>query len=142
MVNQNKSSILSNQEINNILNLLDQEENALNQKNNEQYVKPQLKELTQEQIDDIHSRGRITPAEYLEELETQLTDICPVEFSGNNKRCNMFQDCHDCLVDIANQKEEWTSNTETIEMNGIVSENEMTRVLKLLQNSEEEKVKF
>lgn len=31
------------------------------------YTKPQFKELTEEQIADIHSRGKITPEEVIEE---------------------------------------------------------------------------
>ena len=38
------------------------------------YVKPQFVELTQEEIDDIHSRGRITPAEKVKEWEDM--DLC------------------------------------------------------------------
>ena len=33
------------------------------------YVKPQFKELTQEQIKDIHARGKITPQEKVKEWE-------------------------------------------------------------------------
>ena len=32
------------------------------------YIKPNFKPLTQEQIDDIHSRGKITPEEKVKEL--------------------------------------------------------------------------
>lgn len=74
------------------------------------YAKPIFKELTQEQIDDIHSRGGITPQEKVKEWEDM--DLCaPGDAIGSAAwRCEKFHyNCHDCLVDYANEHEEYTS---------------------------------
>lgn len=71
---------------------------------------PQFKVLTQEQIDDIHSRGKITPAEKVKEWEGM--DLCaPGDAIGSAAwRCRKFHyNCHDCLVDYANEHDEYTS---------------------------------
>ena len=75
----------------------------------EDYVKPKFKELTKEQIDDIHTRGKITPQEQVKEWEGM--DLCaPGDAIGSAAwRCRKFKNCHDCLVDYANQHEEYTS---------------------------------
>lgn len=73
------------------------------------YVKPQFKPLTQEQIDDIHSRGKITPEEQVKEWES--FDLCaPGDAIGSAAcRCRKFHDnCHDCLIDYANEHDEYT----------------------------------
>lgn len=69
----------------------------------------QFKVLTQEQIDDIHSRGKITPEEKVKEWEGM--DLCaPGDAIGSAAwRCKKFKNCHDCLVDYANQHDEYTS---------------------------------
>ena len=73
------------------------------------YIKPQFKVLTQEQIDDIHSRGKITPEERVKEWEGM--DLCsPGDAIGSAAwRCRKFKNCHDCLVDYANEHDEYTS---------------------------------
>ena len=73
------------------------------------YIRPQFKELTQEQIDDIHARGKITPEEKVKEWEGM--DLCaPGDAIGSAAwRCKKFRNCHDCLVDYANQHDEYTS---------------------------------
>ena len=73
------------------------------------YVKPQFKELTQEQIKDIHARGKITPQEKVKEWEGM--DLCaPGDAIGSAAwRCRKFKNCHDCLVDYANEHDEYTS---------------------------------
>lgn len=73
------------------------------------YVRPQFKKLTQEQIDDIHARGKITPAEQVKEWEGM--DLCaPGDAIGSAAwRCRKFENCYDCLVDYANQHDEYTS---------------------------------
>ena len=73
------------------------------------YEKPKFKELTQEQIKDIHARGKITPQEKVKEWEGM--DLCaPGDAIGSAAwRCRKFKNCHDCLVDYANQNEEYTS---------------------------------
>ena len=72
------------------------------------YPEPKLKELTAEQIEDIHSRGKITPAEQLKEWEDM--DLCaPGDAIGSAAwRCKKFKCCHDCLVDYANGCDEYT----------------------------------
>lgn len=55
----------------------DVKENQLEFIDNEEdteYVKPQLKYLSSEQIEDIHSRGHITPEEKIKEWED--LDLC------------------------------------------------------------------
>lgn len=74
------------------------------------YIQPQFKELTQEQIDDIHSRGKITPQKQVKEWEGM--DLCAHEDAIGSAawRCKKFHhNCHDCLVDYANEHEEYTS---------------------------------
>lgn len=81
-----------------------------NSNKNTNYVKPKLKELTQEQIDDIHARGKITPQEKVKEWEGM--DLCaPGDAIGSAAwRCRKFHyNCHDCLVDYANEHDEYTS---------------------------------
>ena len=70
---------------------------------------PQFKVLTQEQIDAIHSRGKITPEEKVKEWEG-LGLCAPGDAIGSAAwRCRKFKNCHDCLVDYANQHKEYTS---------------------------------
>lgn len=73
------------------------------------YVKPQFKDLTQEQIDDIHARGKITPEEKVKEWEWM--DLCALgdAIGSATWRCRKFKNCHDCLVDYANEHDEYTS---------------------------------
>ena len=73
------------------------------------YEIPCFKPLTQEQIDDIHARGKITPAEQVKEWEGM--DLCaPGDAIGSAAwRCRKFRNCHDCLVDYANQHDEYIS---------------------------------
>ena len=71
--------------------------------------KPKLKTLTTEQIEQIHSKGMLTPAEKVEEWES--FDLCaPGDAIGSAAyRCKRFRNCHDCLVDFANQRDEYKS---------------------------------
>lgn len=73
------------------------------------YVEPQLKPLTAEQIAEIHSRGKITPAEAMAEWES--LDLCaPGDGMGGAAwRCRKFGNCYDCLIDFANEQDEYTS---------------------------------
>lgn len=75
----------------------------------ENYVKPKFKKLTKEQIDDIHARGKITPQEQIKEWERM--DLCaPGDAIGSAAwRCRKFKNCHDCLIDYANEYDEYTS---------------------------------
>lgn len=67
------------------------------------------KELTQSQIDEIHSRGKITPREKVKEWES--LDYCaPGNAIGSAKeRCRSFLKCHECLLDYAYSKNEHDS---------------------------------
>lgn len=78
------------------------------------YVRPTFKHLTQEQIDDIHARGKITPAEIVKEWEGM--DLCaPGDAIGSAAwRCEKFHNCHDCLVDYANEYDVYTSFADII----------------------------
>ena len=74
------------------------------------YEKPILPQLTQEEIDDIHARGKITAAEMVKEYEAW--DLCaPGDALGSAAwRCRKFQhNCHDCLVDYVSKQKEYTS---------------------------------
>ena len=74
------------------------------------YEKPTFKKMTEDQIDDIHSRGRITPEEKVKEWEG--LDLCaPGDAIGSSSwRCKKFNhNCHDCLVDFANENDEYYS---------------------------------
>lgn len=65
-------------------------------------------DLTQEQIEDIHSRGKLTPLEKVEEWES--FDLCaPGDAIGSAKdRCHYFEyNCHECLLEYASQKTEY-----------------------------------
>lgn len=77
--------------------------------NKESYVKPTFKPLTQEQIDDIHNRGKITPEEMVKEWNDM--GLCaPGDAIGSASwRCEKFKNCQDCLTDYANQHDEYTS---------------------------------
>ena len=92
-------------------------EEIVKQKDNiENYVKPTFKKLTKEQIDDIHARGKITPAEMVKEWEG--IDLCaPGDAIGSAAwRCKKFHNCHDCLIDYANEHDEYTSFLEIIKL--------------------------
>ena len=82
----------------------------LNMKMEGNYVKPKFKPLTKEQINDIHARGKITPKEKVKEWEG--LDLCaPGDAIGSASwRCHKFDhNCHDCLVDYANEHDEYIS---------------------------------
>lgn len=66
------------------------------------------KPLTEGQIADIHARGKITPAEKVKELEG--LGMCIGDYAGSAAwRCHKFGNCHDCLTDYANTKDEHVS---------------------------------
>lgn len=93
-----------------------QKETTIKKIDTDNYVKPMFKKLTQEQIDDIHARGKITPAEMVKEWEGM--DLCaPGDAIGSAAwRCEKFHNCHDCLVDYANEHDEYTSFCEIIKL--------------------------
>lgn len=65
------------------------------------------RQLTQEEIDEIHSKGKITPSEKVEEWES--FGLCaPGNAIGSAKdRCSVFANCHDCLVEFASSYKEF-----------------------------------
>lgn len=93
------------------------EKNTENSSCDSNYAKPVFKELTAEQIADIHSRGKITPAEMVEEWEE--FELCaPGDGIGSaGWRCRKFKCCHDCLVDYANERDEYTSIFDMMKKN-------------------------
>lgn len=94
-----------------------QKETTIKKVNTDDYVKPIFKKLTKEQIDNIHARGKITPAEMVKEWEGM--DLCtPGDAIGSAAwRCRKFhRNCHDCLVDYANEHEEYTSFREVMKL--------------------------
>ncbi len=82
----------------------------------ENYEVPQLKELTEEQIADIHARGKITPAEKLKEWEGAGLCAPGDAIGGAAWRCHKFRNCHECLVDYANTQDEYTSFYDEIKI--------------------------
>ena len=81
--------------------------------NEKSYNSPSFKELSEEEINSIHEKGLITPQEAVEEWES--FDLCAPGNSGFNERCHEFNNCHDCLVDYANLKDEYTSMFDVFE---------------------------
>lgn len=78
---------------------------------------PKFTPITQEEIDDIHARGKITQAEKVKEWES--LDICP---PGDNMgsaswRCRKYHyDCHDCLVAYSCMSKEFYSSLEDFKL--------------------------
>lgn len=80
------------------------------------------KELTQSQIDEIHSRGKITPAEKVKEWESM--GLCaPGDAIGSAaNRSRAFSNCHECLVEYASCREEYDEfNLKIVNMDDIPS---------------------
>lgn len=78
----------------------------------ENTIHPQIKMLPKEQIKRIHKRGNLTPKEKVKEWETLKYCAPGNGIAGSSVRCEMFSGgtkvgCHDCLVDYANQCDEW-----------------------------------
>ena len=81
----------------------------------ESYIKSEFKTLSKEQIENIHSRGMITPSEKVKEWE-ELGLCAPGDAIGSAaERCKKFRYCcHNCLVDYANDYEEHSSIFQNI----------------------------
>ena len=64
---------------------------------------PKPNVLTQDQIDDIHSRGKLTPDE--KAMEWESFDLCaPGDAIGSASwRCKKFRNCRECLVAYARE---------------------------------------
>ena len=67
------------------------------------YEKKQLKELTEEEINYIHSKGMIIPEEILEEWDN--AGICAPSLTEKNvsDRCKNFSSCRSCLINYLNK---------------------------------------
>ena len=78
---------------------------------------PKFTSITQEEIDDIHARGKITQAEKVKEWES--LDICaPGDNMGSASwRCRKYHyDCHDCLVAYSSVSKEFYSSQENFKL--------------------------
>ena len=64
-----------------------------------------FKELTSEQIDEIHKKGNLTPAEFVAQCES-IGHCFLVLLDIDLLRCGHFQSCHDCIVDWAKNNED------------------------------------
>ncbi len=84
---------------------------------------PAIKKLTNEKIDEIHSRGKITPEEMVKEWES--LDLCaPGDgMGGGSSRCRKFVDCHYCLIDYANTQDEWIPVTSILQLVNSINDN-------------------
>ena len=85
------------------------------EKEESDYEVYKTKTLTQAQIADIHERGKITPEEKVKELEG-LGMCIGDHIESMAWRCDKFRNCHDCLVDYANTKDEYTSFFDDIKI--------------------------
>lgn len=67
------------------------------------------KELTKEEIDEIHSCGYITPQEMANEWE--MLGICaPSDVGSTERRCAQYShNCKECLADFAKRERQYSS---------------------------------
>lgn len=74
--------------------------------NNFENNHPHFEILSQEKIDEIHKRGKLTPEEGYNEW---ISHICaPGDAIGSAAwRCEKYGNCRDCLVAYAMEQEEW-----------------------------------
>ena len=100
-------------------------------------VKRQVKEfynsITQEQINDIHLKGKLTPLEAVSQWKS--FDLC-IEGSKTNfskSRCEYFDyNCNECLMETASHQLEYDKINFSLD-NSIIKENEITK--KLVSNN-------
>ena len=71
------------------------------------YEKKTIKLLTDEQIEEIHKKGLMTPEEKLEEIEGFYLCAPGDAIGGAAWRCKFFRNCHECLCDYVASKNEW-----------------------------------
>ena len=62
---------------------------------------PHFEILSEEKIKEIHNNGNLTPEEIFEEW--MKLDYCIYSKS----KCDKYDSCRACLIDCANQREEW-----------------------------------
>ena len=95
------------------ISFIDDKENKKQKspKIDDEFVKKHLKtyNLSEEEVKEIHSRGKLTPEEMVKEWESW--DLCaPGDFAGSAAwRCKKFKNCHECLLDYASETREHTS---------------------------------
>lgn len=78
--------------------------------------------ISQEQIDEIHSKGKLTPLEIVQLWEAHDLCIEGNETIPSKNRCRYFnQDCHECLKETASHKLEH-DNIDFEVANSIASE--------------------
>lgn len=65
------------------------------------------KQLTQEKIADIHSRNKITYREKVSEWEGMDLCVAGDYASSAAYRCHTFNNCHECLLDLASHSLEY-----------------------------------
>ncbi len=89
-------------------------------------IKAQIKRfyasITEEQENEIHKKGKLTPLEIVKVWEDY--DLCASgnHISGFESRCNFFEhNCHECLLEIASHKLEH-DNIEFKIVNPIIEE--------------------
>lgn len=76
------------------------------------------KELTQSQIDKIHSTGKITPAEKVKEWESEGLYATGDAIGSSTNRCHAFSNCHERLTEYSKSLEAWNkSELKPIEIN-------------------------
>ena len=98
-------------------------------------VKRKVKEfynsITQEQINNIHSKGKLSPLEAVKQWE--VFDLC-IEGSKTiflKNRCEYFDyNCHECLMETASHKLEHDIINFSLN-NSIIEETEVTKKLNL-----------
>ena len=62
---------------------------------------------TKEKIDEIHSRGKLTPYEKVAEWENNGLCACGDAMGSAGDRCKMFLDCRECLLEFASHSAEY-----------------------------------
>lgn len=94
-------------------------------------VKEFLNSITQEQINNIHSKGKLTPLEAVKQWEA--FDLC-IDGSKTvflKNRCEYFDyNCHECLMETASHKLEHDKINFLLN-NSIIEETEVTKKLNL-----------
>lgn len=75
--------------------------------NNFENNHPHFEALSQEKIDEIHKKGKLTPEESYNDW---ISYICAPGDGGGSAawRCEKYGNCRDCLVAYAMEREEWS----------------------------------
>ena len=78
---------------------------------------PQFKLLTEEEIENIHKKGKLASTEKF--YEWSRLNYCPAS-DGYDVRCKDYETCRDCTVAWVNEKDEWDS-MKTIPIEAVYS---------------------